>query len=105
MALRRNTSPRLLLLLATLLAIATGSAVAADAVRSVTDTEIILGTDPALSLAVRLDTAAKAARFERPMLSASNVRVISSVRDLSNAELEALVAEADADAKLSGTRH
>jgi hypothetical protein len=31
--------------------------------------------DPTLALAVRLDAAAKAARFERPMLSASNVQV------------------------------
>jgi hypothetical protein len=41
----------------------------------------------------------------RDLLSASNVRVISSIRDLSNAELEAIAAEVDADAKLPGTRH
>ena len=59
--------------------------------------------NPALPLAVRLDAAAKAARFERPMLSASNVRVISSVADLSDEELDAVVA--DADARLLGVRH
>jgi hypothetical protein len=32
--------------------------------------------DPRHSLAVRMDAAAKAARFERPMLASSNVRVI-----------------------------
>ena len=48
--------------------------------------------DPALSLAVRLDAAAKAARFERPMLSANNVRVIRSLQDLSDEEIARIAA-------------
>ena len=43
--------------------------------------------DPKLPLSTRLDAAAKAARFERPMLSATNMRVIRSIEDLSEEEL------------------
>ena len=49
MALRRNTLPCLLLLLAAALAIPSGTTLAADAVRGVTDTEIIVGTMTDLS--------------------------------------------------------
>ena len=48
--------------------------------------------DPRQSLNVRLEAAAKAAPFERPMLSASNVRVINSFEDLTREELERLAA-------------
>ena len=48
--------------------------------------------NPALPLIVRLDAAAKAARFERPMLSASNVRVIRDVKDLTDEELQRIAA-------------
>jgi len=58
--------------------------------------------DPTVSLAVRLDAAAKAARFERPMLSASNVRVIRSIEDLTEEELAAIVARGDPDAPGDG---
>jgi hypothetical protein len=46
--------------------------------------------DPKLPLSTRLDAAAKAARFERPMLSATNMRVIRSIEDLSEEELMVL---------------
>jgi hypothetical protein len=49
MALLRNTSPCLLLLLAAALDIPSGTTLAADAVRGVTDTEIIIGTMTDLS--------------------------------------------------------
>jgi hypothetical protein len=50
--------------------------------------------DPKLPLAVRMDAAAKAARFERPMLASSNVRVIRRFEDLTDEEL-AVLANAD----------
>ena len=46
--------------------------------------------DPKLPLSIRMDAAAKAARFERPMLASSNVRVIRSFEDLSDEELQLL---------------
>ena len=46
--------------------------------------------DPKLPLSTRLDAAAKVARFERPMLSATNMRVIRSIEDLSEEELMVL---------------
>ena len=49
MALQRNTSLGLLLLLAAVLAIPSGTTLAADTVRGVTDTEIIIGTMTDLS--------------------------------------------------------
>jgi branched-chain amino acid transport system substrate-binding protein len=49
MALQRNTSSRLLLLLAVVLAIPSGTTLAADTLRGVTDTEIIIGTMTDLS--------------------------------------------------------
>jgi hypothetical protein len=51
--------------------------------------------NPALPLSVRLDAAAKAARFERPMLSATNMRVIRGFEDLTDGELNALLADAE----------
>jgi hypothetical protein len=50
--------------------------------------------NPSLPLPVRLDAAAKAARFVRPMLSATNMRVIRSLQDLTDEELDALRARA-----------
>jgi hypothetical protein len=50
--------------------------------------------DPSYPLSTRLDAAAKAARFERPVLSATNMRVIRRLEDLTDEELEALHAEA-----------
>ena len=49
MSLQRNASLRLLLLLAAVLAIPSGMTLAADTVRGVTDTEIIVGTMTDLS--------------------------------------------------------
>ena len=49
--------------------------------------------DPKLPLGIRMDAAAKAARFERPMLTSSNVRVIRSVEDLTDDELLALTSD------------
>jgi hypothetical protein len=49
--------------------------------------------NPTLPLSVRLDAAAKAARFERPMLSATNMRVIRCLQDLTDEELVALEVE------------
>ena len=49
--------------------------------------------NPALPLSVRLDAAAKAARFERPMLTATNMRVISGYEDLTDEELARLAAD------------
>ena len=49
MALQRNISPGMLLLLAAVLAIPSGTTLAADTVRGVTDTEIIIGTMTDLS--------------------------------------------------------
>ena len=55
--------------------------------------------DPKLPLAVRMDAAAKAARFERPMLASSNVRVIRSIEDLTEEELRVLAGVADDEAQ------
>jgi hypothetical protein len=44
--------------------------------------------DPRQSLNVRMDAAAKAARFERPMLASTNVRVIRRIEDLTDEELQ-----------------
>jgi hypothetical protein len=55
--------------------------------------------DPQFPIGMRMDAAAKAARFERPMLASSNVRVIRSVKDLTDAELEALAEDGDPEAK------
>ncbi|HSZ94311.1 MAG TPA: hypothetical protein VK822_33585 [Acetobacteraceae bacterium] len=60
--------------------------------------------DPRQSLNVRLEAAAKAARFERPMLSASNVRVINSFEDLTREELERLAAAEETGPELIGRR-
>ena len=46
--------------------------------------------DPKLPLSTRLDAASKAARFERPMLSATSMWVIRSIEDLSEEELMVL---------------
>lgn len=58
--------------------------------------------DPKLPLSTRLDAAAKAARFERPMLSATNMRVIRSIEDLSDEELQLL---AGGEEEAQGVRH
>jgi hypothetical protein len=50
--------------------------------------------NPTLPLSIRLDAAAKAARFDRLMLSATNMRVIRSLEDLTDEELAALRADA-----------
>ena len=55
--------------------------------------------DPKLPLSTRMDAAAKAARFERPMLSATNMRVIRSIEDLSDEELQMLAGVADEEAQ------
>ena len=44
--------------------------------------------DPKLPLSIRMDAAAKAARFERPMLASTNVRVIRRMEDLTDEELQ-----------------
>ena len=59
--------------------------------------------NPSMPLAVRLDAAAKAARFERPMLATSNVRVIRRIEDLTDDELAALAEAAERDR--GGARH
>ena len=59
--------------------------------------------DPSMPLAVRLDAAAKAARFERPMLATSNVRVIRRIEDLTDDELAALAETAEREQ--GGARH
>jgi hypothetical protein len=50
--------------------------------------------DPSQPLSVRIDAASKAARFERPMLSNTNVRNVTSLADLSDEELAAIKADA-----------
>jgi hypothetical protein len=59
--------------------------------------------DPKLPLGIRMDAAAKAVRFERPMLASNNVRVITDVEQLTEAELQ-VIADA-ADAEEAKTRH
>src|SRR4051794_3102516 len=54
--------------------------------------------NPTLPFPVRLDAAAKAARFERPILSATNMRMIRSLHDLSDEELASVRAEAEKEA-------
>jgi hypothetical protein len=51
--------------------------------------------DPRLPLAVRMEAASKAARFERPILASSNVQVIRSIEDLTDAELTAIIGDED----------
>ena len=60
--------------------------------------------DPKLPLSTRLDAAAKAARFERPMLTSSNMRVINSFEDLTREELERLAAAEETGPELIGRR-
>ena len=48
--------------------------------------------------------AAKAARFERPMLTSSNMRVINSFEDLTREELERLAAAEETGPELIGRR-
>jgi hypothetical protein len=50
--------------------------------------------DPKLPLSIRMDAAGKAARFERPMLASSNVRVIRSFEDLTDEEVAVLAGAA-----------
>jgi hypothetical protein len=59
--------------------------------------------DPKLPLSIRMDAAAKAARFERPMLASSNVRVIRRMEDLTDKEL--LVLAGMDDEEPQGARH
>ena len=59
--------------------------------------------DPKLPLSIRMDAAAKAARFERPMLASSNVRVIRRMEDLTDDEL--LVLAGMNDEEPQGARH
>jgi hypothetical protein len=51
-----------------------------------------------------MDAAAKAARFERPMLASSNVRVIRRSEDLGNGELPALAGVGGGE-EAQGARH
>ena len=60
--------------------------------------------DPKLPLSTRLDAAAKAARFERPMLTSSNMRVINSFEDLTREELGRLAAAEETGPELIGRR-
>jgi hypothetical protein len=53
--------------------------------------------DPRLPQSVRIDAAAKAARFERPMLNSTNVRMIRSIADLTDEELSAIVGSFDGE--------
>jgi hypothetical protein len=61
--------------------------------------------NPNLPLGVRIDAAARAARFERPMLASNNVRVIRSFEDLTDAELALLAEPTERQQKPGGTQH
>jgi hypothetical protein len=50
-----------------------------------------------------MDAAAKAARFERPMLASSNMRVINGFEDLTREELERLAAAEETVPDLIGS--
>ena len=53
--------------------------------------------DPKLPLGVRIEAAVKAARFERPMLASSDVRVIRGLADLTDTELLAIAGTSEED--------